>query len=89
MHRPACEQNQGNRPIPHYLEQLRGWGFEDTVQVGRFLKTRFADFVVIPAQAGIQGFSSFLDSRLRGSDERIVMFSSPDQEGDHVRLPAL
>jgi hypothetical protein len=31
---------------------------------------------VIPAKAGIQGFESFLDSRLRGSDN-FVSFENP------------
>jgi hypothetical protein len=39
-------------------------------------KTCFAVSGVIPAQAGIQYSPAFLDSRLRGSDEGIVFFSS-------------
>jgi hypothetical protein len=31
---------------------------------------------VIPAQAGIQFFLAFLDSHLRGSDEKIEFFSN-------------
>jgi hypothetical protein len=36
----------------------------------------FAVFAVIPAKAGIQYFRAFLDSRLRGSDDRIAFFSN-------------
>ena len=39
-------------------------------------KAVFALFLVIPAGAGIQYFLTFLHSRLRGSDERIVFFSN-------------
>ena len=40
------------------------------------LKTGFAVFAVVPAKAGIQSFPAFLDSRLRGSDEQILLFSN-------------
>jgi hypothetical protein len=33
-------------------------------------------FTVIPAKAGIQPFLAFLDSRLRGSDERMAALGS-------------
>jgi len=39
-------------------------------------KLVFAVFAVIPAKAGIQFFLAFLDSRLRGSDKRLMVFSS-------------
>jgi hypothetical protein len=38
-------------------------------------KVVFAVFAVIPAKAGIQSFLAFLDSRLRGSDVRILLFN--------------
>jgi hypothetical protein len=39
-------------------------------------KVVFVVFAVIPAKAGIQYFHGLLDSRLRGSDDRIVSFST-------------
>lgn len=39
-------------------------------------KSGFWAFDVIPAEAGIQSFLAFLNSRMRGSDERVVFFSN-------------
>jgi hypothetical protein len=46
---------------------------------------------VIPAKAGIQSLLAYLDSRLRGSDERIVFFSNllETKKAGGVAPPAL
>ena len=53
------------------LRFLRGENktFYEAVNVDDLVKSRKVSFSVIPAKAGIQCFWTFMDSRLRGSDE--------------------
>jgi hypothetical protein len=50
--------------------------FFEEIKFDALVKSQEPPFSVIPAQAGIQYFRAFLDSRLRGSDDYEDFFSS-------------
>ena len=62
MHLAARRKGLG----PFLVAIFSQFGF--TGNSGAFAKSQKPPFSVIPAQAGIQYFRAFLDSRLRGSD---------------------